>query len=117
MQQIVIVRSSAGLGSEQVLQVGDGASEREVLGEFDKPNEITAATAPMTIEQVLGSVDVKGRAGFLMPRTQAGPFMGVAAAARLPVALAEELQQRKALFEFGQPGDGGLGGRGQGGTG
>jgi hypothetical protein len=100
-----------------LLQIGDGATERKVLGEFDKPNQIAATAAAMTIEPVLGRVDVKGRSGFEMPRTQAGPFMGVAAAARLPVALAQELEQGKALFEFGQSGRDGLGGKRQGGRG
>ena len=109
LQQVVVVRSSAGLVCEVLLEVGDGAAEREVLAEFDKPNQVAAAAAAMTIEQVFGRVDIKRRAGFAMPRTQAGPFMRMPAATRLPVALAQELQQRKALFEFGQPGGGGPG--------
>src|SRR5438128_128509 len=52
----------AVVGRRNVLpDVCDALAEREVLGELDKPDQITAAAATIAVEEILAGIDVERR--------------------------------------------------------
>jgi hypothetical protein len=49
--------------------VSDALAEGEVLGQFDKANQISALAAAVAVEQILAGVDIKRRASFRVEGT------------------------------------------------
>jgi hypothetical protein len=56
--------------SELPLEEGETLAEREMLGEFDKTNQVTAAAAAVAVEQILTGVDIEGRTMVAMQGTK-----------------------------------------------
>ena len=47
-----------------LLPVGDTLAERETLREFDEADQVAAATAAVTVKQILAGIDIKRGLGF-----------------------------------------------------
>jgi len=52
-----------GIGSRRdlLLEVGNALAKRETLGQSNKTDQVAATAATVTVEQILGSIDIEGR--------------------------------------------------------
>jgi hypothetical protein len=79
--------------------MGHTLVEGQIEEELDKTDQIAAAATSMAVEQILAGIDVKGRTGIAVQRTQPDKLLRDAGGASTPVVLLQVLQQRDALFE------------------
>ena len=88
--------------SELPLEEGETLAEGEMLGQFDKTNQVAALATAVTVEQILASVDVEGRTRVAVQGTEPDELLLACGRASYPVALPQIIQQTNALFEIFQ---------------
>ena len=55
-----------GNGCEFLFEMSHGLAERQIEEELNEADQVAAAAAAVAVEQILGGVDVEGRASFLV---------------------------------------------------
>ena len=94
-----LLQHCADPGSGELpLEEGETLAEREMLREFDKTNQVTAAAAAVAVEQILTGIDVEGRTMVVMQGTKPNELL-LAGGVGGPVVLPQIVQQRNPLLE------------------
>src|ERR1035438_7952226 len=88
--------------SEVLFQAGEAFAKAEALGKLHKADQVTAAPAAVTVEQILAGIDIERRPGIPMQRTESHELLARGGAATGPMAPLQVLQQRNTLFELFQ---------------
>jgi hypothetical protein len=88
-----------GLGDLR-LEEGESLPKGEMLGQFDKADQVAALATAVAIEQILAGVDVEGRPRVAMQGTEADEFFAAGGGASDPVTLLQIVQQGNALFDL-----------------
>ena len=78
-------------------QMSDTVAERYLPGEFDKADQVAAATTAVAVKQIFADIDVEGRARFPVQGTQPHNLLPGTGALRCPVVPPQVFQQRKTL--------------------
>ena len=73
--------------SDLRLEEGETLSEGEMLGQFDKTNQVAALSTAMAVEEILAGVDVEGRACVAVQGTEPDELLAACGGASGPVAL------------------------------
>src|ERR1035438_1127043 len=84
--------------SEVLLQAGEAFAKAEALGKLHKADQVTAAPAAVTVEQILAGIDIERRPGIPMQRTESHELLARGGAATGPMAPLQVLQQRNTLL-------------------
>lgn len=85
--------------TDLLLEMIDRFLKRKIQGKLDETNEISAGTAAVAVEEILGCVYIEGWSALRMQRTQTDEFLAIADRPGGPVQPREILQQRHTLFE------------------
>ncbi len=56
--------------SALLLKIGKALAKRQVLRQLDEANQIAALAAAVAVEEILAGVDIEGRPGFGVQRTE-----------------------------------------------
>src|ERR1039457_7399261 len=70
-----------------------------MLGQFDKPNQVSAAATTVAVEEIFARVDIERRTAITVERTESHELPAAGGGARGPVALPQIVQQGNALFK------------------
>jgi hypothetical protein len=81
-------------------EIGEALAEGQVLGYFDKANQIAALAAAMAIKEILADVDVEGRPSLGVQGTQSYELRALTCWPATPILLSQVIEQRKSLFEL-----------------
>lgn len=87
---------------EILLEAGDALAEREVLRKLHEADQISAALATVTVEQIFTGIDVKRRLCIRVQRAEPNEFLARADAPSGPVVPPQVVQQWHPLFELFQ---------------
>ena len=74
-------------GSNLLLEKGETLAEGEMLGQFDKTNQVAALATAVTVEQILAGVDIEGRTRVAVQGTEPNELLLACSGASFPVAL------------------------------
>src|SRR5271157_2367496 len=86
--------------SALLLEIGQALAKRQVLRQLDEANEIAALAAAVAVEEILAGVDIEGRPGLWVQRTESNEFEAVTRRPGGPILLSQVIEQRKSLFEL-----------------
>src|SRR5580704_4284958 len=69
-------------------------------GQFHKADQVAATLTAVTVEQIFSGIDIEGRPGIGVQRTQPHELLAATDAATGPGAPLQVLQQRNPLFDL-----------------
>ena len=89
------VRDLAQFPFQVFYTFAEGKAQRKL----NPADEVSTAPAAVAIEQILGGIDIEGRLGLMVKRTESDELLPMSSTAGAPLPAAQVVQQREVLLE------------------